>query len=112
MRITERGTSVHSPVRGQTTMFAEQESDARSAEPRETLAQAIERRIVQRTSARLQALEVEVTGDRVIVRGRAPTYHVKQLALKGVLDVIESVGTWRVEPNIRVGNSLSGPRTS
>jgi hypothetical protein len=56
---------------------------------------------VQRTWGQIQALEVEVTDNRVIVRGRAPSYYVEQLALQGVLDVTESAGGMRVELNIQ-----------
>jgi hypothetical protein len=85
-------------------MSAEQESGARSAELQQVLERAIERQIVQRTWGRLQALEVEVTDNRVIVRGRAPSYYVEQLALRGVIDVIEPAGAMRIELNIQVGS--------
>jgi hypothetical protein len=84
-------------------MFAEHEGGARSAELQQALAQAIECHIVQRTWGRVQALEVEVTDNRVIVRGRAPSYYLEQLTLRGVLDVIEPAGAMRIELNIQVG---------
>jgi hypothetical protein len=90
-------------------MSAEQEGRARSAEFQPALQQAIERQIVHRTCGRIQALEVEVTDNRVAVRGRAPSYYVEQLALQGVLDVTESAGAMLIELNIQVG---SPPKSS
>jgi len=69
------------------------------------LRQAIERQIAQRTWGRIHRLEVEVIDDRVIVRGRSSSYHVKQLALEGVLDVIGSDGKPRVDLEILVETS-------
>jgi hypothetical protein len=40
--------------------------------------------------------------NRVTVRGRATSYYVEQLALRGILDVIESAGAMRIELNIQV----------
>jgi hypothetical protein len=62
----------------------------------------IESQILQRTWGRIQALEVKVSHNRVVVRGRAPSYYVVQLALQGVLDVSESVGGIRIDLNIQV----------
>jgi hypothetical protein len=91
-------------------MSAEQEGGARSAELQQALERAIERQIVQRTWRRVQALEVEVTDNRVIVRGRASSYYVEQLALQGVLDVIGSAGAMRIELNIQVGSPPKSAR--
>ena len=85
-------------------MSAEQESGARSADLQQPLTRAIARQIVHRTCGRVQALEVEVADNRVIVRGRAPSYYLEQLALRAVLDVIESAGAMRIELNIQVGS--------
>jgi len=52
-------------------MSAEQESGALSAERQQARERAIERQIMQRTWGRIQALEVKVSHDLVIVRGRA-----------------------------------------
>jgi hypothetical protein len=54
------------------------------------LEQAIKRQIVQRTGARIQGLEIEVTDGRVVVYGCVLCFHRKQLALQGVLDVLGS----------------------
>ena len=85
-------------------MSAEQESGALSAERQQARERAIERQIMQRTWGRIQALEVKVSHDLVIVRGRAPSYYVEQLALQGVLDVTESAGAMLIELNIQVGS--------
>ena len=91
-------------------MSAEQEGGARPAELQQALERAIERRIVQRTWGRIQALEVEVTDNWVVVRGRAPSYYLEQLALQGVLDVIESAGAMRIELSIQVGSPPKSAR--
>jgi hypothetical protein len=74
----------------------------RAAEVEQALGRAIERQVVQRTWGRIQALEVRVSHNLVVIRGRAPSYYVEQLALRGVLDVIESPGAMRIELNIQV----------
>jgi hypothetical protein len=91
-------------------MFAEPEGGVPLAECHQALQRAIERQIVQRTWGRLQALEVKVSHDLVIVRGRAPTFYVEQLALRGVLDVIASAGAMRIELNIHVGSPPTSAR--
>jgi hypothetical protein len=74
------------------------ESQPRSKE----LELAIMRQIVHRTGGRIHVLEVEMLADAVVIRGCAPCYYVKQLALQGVLDVIGSLRTSRVELNVQV----------
>ena len=64
--------------------------------------QTLTRRIRQRTNGRIQLLEVEVKGDTVIVRGRSPSYYIKQLALRGVLDVLAANGSMQFEHEIEV----------
>jgi len=50
-------------------------------------------------------LEVEVHADTVIVRGSARAYHIKQLALLGVRDVLGDSAGWRIELDIEVAAS-------
>src|SRR5262245_33890027 len=69
-----------------------------------TLRQAIARKIVERTGRRIQLLKVEVRDDRVIVRGVVACYHLKQLALLGVLDVLGAGNTVRIELDVEVEN--------
>jgi hypothetical protein len=49
----------------------------------------IERHIARRTWGRLRQLVIEVNGKRVTVRGCAPSYYVKQLAIQACLEVSE-----------------------
>jgi hypothetical protein len=53
-----------------------------------TLRERITRTVLERTGRRIDNLHVEVTGERVVLRGRAGSFHVKQLALSGVRDVL------------------------
>ena len=66
------------------------------------LQQFIERQIVQRTWGRIHRLEVEVVADRIVIRGFAATYHVKQLALEAVLNALGSQGIGLIELEIDV----------
>jgi hypothetical protein len=84
----------------ESTMFAEHESGARLRQLQ--LERAIERQIVRRTWGRVRALEVEVTDNRIIVHGRAVSYYLYQLALRGILEVIESPGAMQIEMKIQV----------
>jgi hypothetical protein len=45
---------------------------------------------------------VSVIENQIVIGGRAPSYHVKQLALLGVLDVLRSRAAMRVRLNIDV----------
>ena len=56
----------------------------------DTTPQQIERAIARRTWGRLRHLAIELTEDRVIVRGCAPSYYVKQLAIQACLEATES----------------------
>jgi hypothetical protein len=58
----------------------------------------------------MQALEVKVSHDLVVVRGRAPSYYVEQLALQGVLEVTAPSGGMRIEVDIQVGSPPGSAR--
>ena len=90
-------------------MPTDQEGLPRAGEVEPALERAIQRQIMQRTWGRIQALEVKVTDNLVVVRGRAPSYYVEQLALQGILDVIQSAGAMQIELTIQVG---SPPKSS
>lgn len=45
-----------------------------------SLAEVVRQRLITRIGRRVQDLAVEVGADGVVLRGRAPSYHVKQLA--------------------------------
>jgi hypothetical protein len=66
------------------------------------LEKAIRLGIVNRTRGRIQSLEVELVGRGFAIRGSVPSYHVKQLALQGILDVIRSSGDSDVELILQV----------
>ncbi|HYV35478.1 MAG TPA: hypothetical protein VE988_07230 [Gemmataceae bacterium] len=57
---------------------------------RADLEENIKNRIVHRTGGRVRGLQVEVTDGRVEVRGKTASFHLKQLAIQGVFDVINS----------------------
>jgi hypothetical protein len=88
-------------------MTTDQEDLPRAEEVEQALERAIERQVRQRTSGRIQALEVKVGHNLVVVRGFAPSYYIEQLALQGVLDVIEPAGAMRIELNIQVSSRPS-----
>ena len=101
-----RGASV--TCRGPTARGARRSSHGQPQVPWELIMSA-EQEGGALSAERQQALEVKVSHDLVIVRGRAPSYYVEQLALQGVLDLIESAGTMRIELNIQVASPRSGP---
>jgi hypothetical protein len=54
------------------------------------LEKTIYRQIRSGTAGRVQALKVGLKGPKLVIGGRAPSYYVKQLALKSALDVLGS----------------------
>jgi hypothetical protein len=82
-------------------------SDVRVSQTRgtaldESLAQAVKDRIVNRTGGRLQALAIEITGRKLILRGSAPCYYVKQLALQELLDALSPGPRTTIEYSFQV----------
>ena len=63
---------------------------------------AIRERILQRTCRRIEALKVEVSESVVTIQGDVACFHLKQLALQGVLDVVGDGRNCCIELNIRV----------
>ncbi len=53
------------------------------------LASTIASRILARTHGQVRELKVELGDHGVVIRGRAPTYYAKQLALHGAMDLIQ-----------------------
>lgn len=51
----------------------------------------LEKLVEQRTHRRIRDLHIEVADDSVVLKGRAKSYHVKQLAQHGILDVMPKV---------------------
>jgi hypothetical protein len=48
-------------------------------------------KVLAKTGRRVQNLAVEVLGETVVLRGKASSFHVKQLAQHGVRDVLPQV---------------------
>jgi hypothetical protein len=69
--------------------------------------QAIQERILQRTFSQIHSLEVEVNENVVTIRGHVACFHLKQLALQGVLDVVGAGKHYGIELNIRVETIVS-----
>jgi hypothetical protein len=69
--------------------------------------QAIRQKIMERTCGRIQALEVEVSESVVTIDGHVACFHLKQLALQGVLDFMGACRNYDIELNIRVENIAS-----
>ena len=65
------------------------------------LVEEVLHRVHQRTSQRVSHLNVAFVGNRVILEGIARSYHVKQLAQHGVLEVCPDQS---IENKIRVQN--------
>ena len=55
-----------------------------------TLEQAVRFGVMDRTGKRIQSLAVELADGELVLRGTAPCYHVKQLALHAALEVLDS----------------------
>jgi hypothetical protein len=60
---------------------------------------AIKHRIAQRTAGRIHALAVSVDADRIEIRGQAASFHLKQLAIQGVLETIQ---LWHNAPALEI----------
>lgn len=60
----------------------------------------VERQVHARTGRRVRDLAIEFRPGAVVLRGRAATYYVKQLAQHGVRDLLPQV---RLENAIEVG---------
>jgi hypothetical protein len=55
------------------------------------LQQELEQHVSLRTGRRVRNLAVELEPERVVLRGQATTYHVKQLAQHGIRDLLPHV---------------------
>jgi hypothetical protein len=58
----------------------------------------IESRVLTRTGRRVRGLAIELRPERVVLRGCASSYYVKQLAQQGVRDVL---------PHVRLENAIT-----
>ena len=52
------------------------------------LQQELERQVSLRTGRRVRNLTVELESERIVLRGQTASYHVKQLAQHGILEVM------------------------
>jgi hypothetical protein len=57
----------------------------------------LKRLVEQRTGFRIRDVLVELDRDHVVLRGQTPSFHVKQLAQEGIIDVM---------PGIRLVNAI------
>lgn len=57
----------------------------------------LESRVLARTGRRVRNLDIELSPERVVLRGQAATFHVKQLAQQGVREVL---------PEVRLENAI------
>jgi hypothetical protein len=64
------------------------------------LQKELEQRVQARTGRRVRNLAIDLSSERIILRGEADTYYVKQLAQHGVRDLLPQV---RLENAIIVG---------
>ena len=60
----------------------------------------LEQRVRARTGRRVRNLAIEMSSERVVLRGHADTYYIKQLAQHGVRDLLPQV---RLDNDIVVG---------
>jgi hypothetical protein len=77
-------------------------AEVAAAETNEALPHALERHIARRTWGRLRRVVIEVTEGRVTVRGCAPSYYVKQLAIQACLEATEAAPPPRLDVDIVV----------
>jgi hypothetical protein len=65
-----------------------------------SLTTQVEARVRQETSGRIRDLTVREDHGRILIRGRTPTHHAKQLALHGALQLLSGD---RLRAEISVG---------
>jgi hypothetical protein len=61
------------------------------------LQEELERQVSLRTGRRVRNLTVELEPERIVLRGQTTTYHIKQLAQHGILDML---------PDVRLENGI------
>jgi hypothetical protein len=57
----------------------------------------LEQSVLARTGRRIRDLMIELSAERVVLRGRATTYYLKQLAQHGIREVL---------PQVRLENAI------
>ena len=66
------------------------------------VANAVARLIQERTFGRVLDLQTEFASQRIVIRGRAPSYYVKQVAIRAALDAIGSTTAGALDVQIQV----------
>lgn len=61
------------------------------------LEKALVHAICERTAGRVRSLEVQILGDRVVLRGWADSYHAVQLAIAGLFEALSAMDIDRPE---------------
>lgn len=61
------------------------------------LSELLHQRVTKWTGRRVQNLAIEIGSGRVILRGQAKSFHIKQLALRGAQEVL---------PNAHLENAI------
>jgi hypothetical protein len=56
-----------------------------------SLQQELEQHVLARTGRRVRNLAIELEAERVVLRGCAASYHIKQLAQHGIRDILPQV---------------------
>jgi hypothetical protein len=78
-------------------------------EGNDDLPRDLERLITLRTWGRLRRLAVELNADCVTVRGHAPSYYVKQLAIQAYLEAASAAPMPRLDLDIVVAPPVPLP---
>jgi hypothetical protein len=61
------------------------------------LQKELEHHVLVRTGRRVRDLQIELCSERVVLRGNAESYYIKQLAQHGIRDVL---------PQVRLENAI------
>ena len=75
---------------------------SKNTEDRQDLAWALEKQIQEKTFGRVRPLEVEMGTDKITVHGICPSYHVKQLAIQALLDLVPQAAPFHFALDIKV----------
>jgi hypothetical protein len=70
---------------------------------RQSLVCMLEKKILEKTFGRVRPLEVELGHDKIIVHGRCPSYHIKQLAIQALIDLVPHAAPLHFALDIKVG---------
>ena len=64
------------------------------------IVRVVEAIVRERTWGRIRHLHVELRGDLVVVRGGAPTFHVKQLAVEAARKALPTTRSFRIDIDV------------